>query len=507
MAEHANDVPVGLIPQTQTGAPVTPQPSHASIPQGTTDAVAKAQTDRVKHATGSMTPPPSTQVPSNVHAKSRTPTPSGSHISTPPPTVDTLSQDSISRPIGGFARAMTIDQIANASAEELRSKVAEVQAAYQEANMSAAHHKLQYQMLAQESAAAIERMAVEARMVQCENEVIHIAEQAKATTAPILSSPIQEGTIPVQKDLYQRMCREIQHLSETNIFLESEHREQEKVIFRQDNEIAGLSDKVLMMRDRIREHRDSQHRVRSASLGRNLESTPMSAYTTPRRPQASMRSQPQPFAALLEASAMASQEADTGSKPQSGRASGKKGHSRNIHSLSSLPVTPNRTRKQPPLFQTPQGKLQQAPVMPSTAPVPRTSNVRTPDVYAQQTLPVKRSHNPGSDGTVSASDNEGDHDSEAETEILEHDQIPESSASFSAAQMLRANPEPHASQLEERSARSAKRSASGSLRQGKLFGAVRKPNIVRAGEDELAPPAKRSRMLEGIGLGIEGVGH
>ena len=41
----------------------------------------------------------------------------------------------------------------------------------------------------------------------------------------------------------------------------------------------------------------------------------------------------------------------------------------------------------------------------------------------------------------------------------------------------------------------------------KLFGVTKKTflekNVVRAGEDE--PPAKRPRMLEGIGLGIEGV--
>jgi hypothetical protein len=41
------------------------------------------------------------------------------------------------------------------------------------------------------------------------------------------------------------------------------------------------------------------------------------------------------------------------------------------------------------------------------------------------------------------------------------------------------------------------------MRQVKLFGTVRKANVVRAGEDE--PPAKRPRMLEGIGLGIKGV--
>lgn len=503
MQSIADDALAPMAPQTRATAPITPQPSHASLPKDTTDGVAKQQAHRVEHANSSMTPPPSAQVSSDVRPKSHTPTPSDSHMSTPPPTIDTLSQESSNRPVSSFARAMTSDQIANASTDELRIKVAELQAAYQEAKMTAAHHRLQYRMLAQESAAAIERMAVEARMVQCENEVIHFAEQAKATAVPSRSSPPQEGTIPVQKELYQQMCRDIQHLSETNAFLETEHRQQEKLIFRQDNEIAGLSDKVLMMRDRIREHRDHQNRIRSVSVGKYSEGTPISrsVYSTPQHQRTTASSRSQPFDALLQASVMASQEAGMG-KSTAGRGRGKKGHSRNIHSLSSLPITPNRTRKQPPLFQTPQGNAQTYSI-PATAPVPRMSDLRTPDNHAQKMLPLKRAHAPGSDGTVSASDHEDANDSEAETEILEPDQIDESSASFSAARMLRTNPAPAGPPLDQHF-RPAKRPASG-LRQVKLFGTVRKANVVRAGEDE--PPAKRPRMLEGIGLGIEGVPH
>jgi hypothetical protein len=494
-----NDLRAGLVPQAQTDAPVTPQPAHLSIPQGTKDAVSKVQAERVVDATGSisLTPPPSAQVSDNTRTNKShtpTPTPSDSHILTPPPTIGALSQD---RPIGGFAHAMTGEQIASAPADDLRLKVAELQAAYRDAQMSAAHHRLQYQMLAQESAAAIERMAVEARMVQYENEVIH--EQARA--APMLPSPIEDGTIPVQKNLYQRMCRDIQQLSETNNFLEAEHRMQEKLIFRQDNEIAGLTDKVLMLRDRIREHRDHQNRVRGASFGGYLESASQSVIGTPRRMTA--REQAQPFAALLQASAMAREEVGA-SKPAANRLLNKKGHSRNTQSLSSLPATPNRARKQPPLFQTPQVNPNFR-AMPSTAPVPRMSNLRgTPEFYSQQKPSLKRMQDDlGSDGTVSASDNEADdQDSEAETEILEPNEIDESRASFSAAQMLRANPGP-TSQPAEHNFRPAP--AKGGLRQGKLFGAVKKSNTGRAGEDE--PPAKKPRTVQGIGLGIEGVSH
>lgn len=481
--------------------PITPQPAHADLPARDIGAIEKTQSGRINNATGgSMTPPPSSQVAAA--PKSRTPTPTYSHISTPPPTVGASSQGMNGGASSLYARAMTADQIEVASPEELRTKVAELQAAYQEAKMTAAHHKLQYQMLAQESAAAIERMAVEARMTQYEDEVIHIAEQAKAAVTPARQPVLQEGTIPVQKELYQRMCREIQQLSETNSYLEAEHRQQEKLVMRQENEIAGLTDKVELMRDRIRENREHQNRYRSASVGRQIDSTPRSVYSTPRRPHLAPKEQTQNFAALLQASEMASQEAGA-SRQASGRGTaGKKGHTRNIHSMSSLPATPSRTQKQPPLFRTPSGRQQPLKV-PSTAPVQRTSAMRNANVYSQQALPFPGVQSAQSDGTVSASDNE-DNDSEAETDIIEPDEINESQASRAASQMLRSSQEQQ-SQRDSFSGRGilAQQPKSSNMRQSKLFGAVRKPNVVRAGEDER--PAKRKRSGEGIGLGIAGV--
>jgi len=481
--------------------PITPQPAHADLPGIQNFAIGQFQSHHVSNATGgSMTPPPSIQVAAG--PKSRTPTPTDSHISTPPPTVGTNSHGINGAASTMYARTMTTDQIESASPEELRTRVAELQAAYQEAKMTAAHHKLQYQMLAQESAAAIERMAVEARMTQFEDEVIHIAEQAKAAVTPARPPMLQEGTIPVQKDLYQRMCREIQQLSESNSYLEAEHRQQEKLVMRQENEIASLTDKVSLMRDRIRENREHQNRYRSASVGRQIEGTPRSVYSTPRRPHLAPKEQTQNFAALLQASEMASQEAGA-SRQASGRgAANKKGHTRNIHSMSSLPVTPSRTQKQPPLFSTPSGRQQPLKV-PSTAPVQRTSAMRNANVYSQQALPFPGTQGAQSDGTVSASDND-DNDSEAETDIIEPDEINESQASRAASQMLRSSQEQQ-SQRESFSGCGMlqQQPKTSNMRQSKLFGAVRKPNLVRAGEDER--PAKRKRTGEGIGLGIAGV--
>ncbi|KAI7281614.1 hypothetical protein KC345_g4023 [Hortaea werneckii] len=452
---------------------------------------------------GELMPPPdlvvpatqSSQLSSSQRSKTRTPTPSASHMSTPPPTVDTQSQSQRQRPAS--AGTMTADEVATASAEELRAHMLAMQSALHEAKTTAQHYRLQHTMLAQESQAALERMAVEARMAQYENDVIHIAsEQHHAAQSHLAPSsqppPLPEGTIPVQKELYQRLCRDVQLLTEHNQSLQRECSAQEKVIGRQEGEIASLSDKVLLMRERIREHREHLHKIRSRS-GRTTDATPRSVYSTPQRPSRTAQDHSQqPFAALLQASEMARQEGRA--NISSGRKKQKTGHNRNTHSLSSLPVTPvqqPQKRQQQQIYTTPSNRLPPMKV-PSTAPPARMNTMRTPEgggergphpknIYSQPALPVSgsraaipppRRERAGSEGTISASEPEREEknlhndpieDSEAETDILETDDGPDhhspsnptprgnpgvssspaitSSASRAATQILRLNAE------------------------------------------------------------------
>ena len=480
-----------LIPPPDFSAPTTPELPHATISDNTSD-ISKAQASRIHDVASHLTPPPSTQVPSSNRIKARTPTPPVSHISTPPPTDEGPILSHGSRLVGGLSNSLTNRELANVSADDLRLIIAGLQSELQEAKMSAAHHKLQYQMLAQESAAAIERMAVEARMEQHEHEVIHSAEQAKVAATPVQLSSIQEGMVPVQKDLYQRMCREIQMLSEVNHGLENESEQQHKFILRQDSEIASLTDKVTLMRERIRENREHLRGYRVAWDESQTGITPRSIYSTPRRPPVSSREQ-QPFAALLQASEMASQESARSGPDRTPGA--KKGHTRNIHSTSSLPSTPHRMFKdQTTTHRTPQDRLQQIKI-PSTAPLPRTSAMRVPDVYSNPTLPVQA---PPSEGTVTASDNY-DNDSEAETDIIEpDDEIGESHASRAASQMLRSSQE---QQAKRDSFKGSGMLTGHKLKQTRLFGAIRKPDVDR----REGPPNKRARTGEAVGLGIAGV--
>lgn len=412
-----------------------------------------------------------------------TPPPPLSHIATPPPTGELPGPSQTSR-LGGLDE----DALEKATPEELKKKVSEAQAELQGAKMSAAHHKLQYQMLAQSSAAAIERMSVEARMAQSENEVIHVADQARLAATPTT----EQGFIPIHKELYQHMCRDIQLLREANHRLEVEHKQQHVILLQQEHEIASLIDKTALMAERIRANRESLQKYRRPQLSSRIEQTPRSVYGTPHRAGQTNRShqQSQPFAALLQASEMASLE--------SARA-GKKSHTRNTHSMSSLPATPQRTQglRHVPPFQTPQAQ-RQALQVPATAPQQRTSAMHTPDVYSQPSLPVpQQQEGPQSDGTVSASDDDG-HDSEAETDILENDEVPESQASLTASQMLRTSQEDMEERRESFKGRGMLDQGS-NLRQTKLLGAIRKANVNRS---EDGPLAKRARTSPGIGLGI-----
>ncbi|KXL50489.1 MAG: hypothetical protein FE78DRAFT_85013 [Acidomyces sp. 'richmondensis'] len=491
---ESQDSLADVLPLPETSAPTTPRPTHVSIPDTTATAVAQIQLKRVEDATADMTPPPSTQVP--LANKNRTPTPTFSHISTPPPTVEGASQTERTRP-NGVLRTMSAEDIEIATPEELRAKLTEVQAALHEAKMLAAHHKLQYNMLLQESAAAIERMAVEARMAQYEYDVIHTAEHARVAVTPVQPSPFQEGMIPVQKEMYQRMCGEIQHYRLANQQLEREHAQQERLISRQEIEIASLTDKVTLMRERIRENREHLNKIRSLQ-NNQIEATPRSFYSTPQRGQGS-QDQSQPFAALLQASEIASE-----------RMAFKKGHGRNTHSMSSLPATPLRMPKfQPSLFQTPSDRVLPAKV-PFTAPMPRTSSMRTPDDHPVITQPPLRAsppYAPPSEGTVSNSDRDhtNDNDSEAETDIIEPEdnKVSESQASRVASRMLRSSQEHETSRNSFRSRGMPDNRQDDRMRQMKLFGSIRKTNVDRSEQ----PPTKKQKTdaSTAVGLGIAGM--
>lgn len=484
----------------QDSEPITPRMAHTAMPENAVQPITDVQSQKVKGATNGLSPPPSSQPAASQRNKTRTPTPAVFHISTPPPTV---------------LATMTPDDLAVASASTLREQVQVLQTSLREAKMSAAHHELQYKMLQQETSAKLERMAVEARMTQHENDVIHHASEKRRADATHMQAPtLPKGVIPVHKDLYQRMTAEIQGLRDANQRWERECSALERVVSRQEGEIASLSDKVTLMRERIKENREQTIRVRSnTTTGGRLDSTPRSLYSTPHRSQG--------LEALLQASEMTNQ--DSGGH--------KKGHSRNTHSMSSLPTTPQRGHKSAAMLGTYQTPSHRRPSLkiPSTAPMPRTSAMRAPaaaNVHGNQALAVPGLRGPPSEGTVSASDHDEEGgDSEAETDILDPDLqgVHESQASLVAPQLLRDSQDSISAKRESfmgsgmlgsgSGSSSGQRSGENDMKQTRLFGAVRKAGIERviADADDGLPASKKQRtdvqgLQDGrVGLGISGV--
>ncbi|KAK5107206.1 hypothetical protein LTR62_001652 [Meristemomyces frigidus] len=510
-----------LLAAPDLSAPTTPIPHMANMvsPASNNDASSTSQEQRPVNVNKGPTPPLSSQPATSQLNKSRTPTPSLSHMSTPPPTIPVTNTAQKSRVPAFPVAEMTADELAVASAEALRAKVTAHQTALREAKISAAHHELQYRMLQQESAAAIERMAVEARMAQDEMDVIYSAGQARAAATPVSQPALPDGVIPVHKHLYQRLNIELQNLQDTNKRWEREYAQQEKIIGRQEGEIASLGDKVTLLRERIRE---TITRSKATVNNHRLESTPRSIYSTPHRSQG--------LEALLQASEMANPEL----RPKKG------GHSRNTHSLSSLPTTPHRISRTPAnqrLYHTPSDRQTMVKV-PATAPVHRTTASRPQgsSLHRQPILPVipvvPHIRGPQSAATVSNSDNS---DSEAETEILDPDeeeneemqaqadglQVSESQASLAASAMLRRSREDAAVTREgfmgggmlENGTASGGGVGAGGLKQTRLFGQVTKGGTDGLGSSSSSSGKRKRGAEEGeegagrVGLGISGVGR
>ncbi|KAK7524646.1 hypothetical protein IWZ03DRAFT_367713 [Phyllosticta citriasiana] len=463
----------------------------------------------------SITPPPSSQVAPVVPAMRtsvRTPTPPTPVLSSPPPTSRTSTQ------LSGPALSFTVEQINGATAEELRDMVGELLIALREARTSAAHHKLQYNMLSIDSAEAQNRMAVELAMAQREVEVLQQSdERRRNTTTTTCASPSASQDPAVAQANFAvltEMTRHLQVAQSENEELRGMLDQSKRVTEKREGEIASLLEQNERLRGRIRKNRDHLNGM----LGDVYEgNSPVSATGTPRYPttprsrnRAHAVGDPgrerQAFEALLLADQMLSGKTTTAPTTPN-KSKGRMGHTRGSQSLSSLPATPNRTSaptgsqptvavpRTPPTFHA----INHPPQTTSTAPV---------------SAPRRRE---STDSTITASSVEDNvvNESDKDTEIIE------SQASQMASSMLRRTPQhftssasPHASQSHGQ----PQRSTTGPM-QTKLFGHVKKPGVGRPSlekekrsisgvEDhhDGPSPAKRGRMAEsGIGLGIGGM--
>ncbi|KAF2761236.1 hypothetical protein EJ05DRAFT_473774 [Pseudovirgaria hyperparasitica] len=462
-----------------------------------------ARSDRSKYASpappasSSMTPPPSTQVPSS-RLMDRTPTPPTPQLTSTPPATGHFSQPG---PVSEAAAVtFTKDQIADANPDELRSMVDELAGALKEARMTAAHHKLQYNMLCLESAESQKRMAVELVMAQKENEVLQQAveeQQRERLVSPV--HPPEPSVNPANAILINELNRSVQALQHDNAMLEDMLSESRRVLEHRDGELKTALEENDRLRGRIRKNREHMNSLLENSQDgsptrmRSILGTPVTPRYRP-QPHPSMgnslnRRDQQPFEALLLADKVLSQETATApSTPTKAGNRNRFSHTRGTHSMSSLPSTPQRSRNQPmnaALLKTP-------PNHASNSRVPMSAPSNQP--YGAQ----QRVRRDSSASTITASSAEN---------AYSDDEVPESQASREASSLLRKTPHNSFESLQN----------IGEPHQRRIFGQVTKPGVPRSAEQEkrrlsgrdpiMTSPSKKSKFSDRAGLGIGGIAN
>lgn len=413
----------------------------------------------------SMTPPPSTQLMRQLSPVARPDSKvADPSLASPPNTVRMNITTSLP----------SIDKITSASIEELRTIAQDLVNALTEARMSAAHFKLQHNLLSMETQEAAQRAEVEQQMTRREVEVLHAADQrhrAAASTPRVSNQPSPQPQIIA----LTKTCKDLE--DERNE-IEDRFQEIKKVLELERDRAELLAEENLLLKKRIRENREHFTKLKESPI----YSTPRQAFTTPRRKSYSRFTAEtpthEPFAALLYADQMLSQETasvpSTPTPTKTHTARLKQGHNRGAHSLSSLQTTPAKR--------------------------PTTSD-GFPDSHAYGSMPNSQ--------VIGSSAERDRHDRDSTISISDveegsGDDIPQSQASSLATDMLRKQP---ASQETIRHSQDAERSSN--LLQTKLFGTVKKTGTTTSKGKRSADQAfeesvstKKAKLDRPVGLGV-----
>ena len=448
------------------------RPSHASPPPPSSSL--------------EITPPPSSQNLIDITTLVDHTAPASSRrLASPPGSVD----KTLCVAYGASENLPTSADINNADGEHLRKLATDLLAVAQEYRMSASHFKLQHSLLSLTSSEAVKRAEVEQQLARREVEILQSEEYRNRKAVTAERSPQPSGPPPLD-DTMDRM----KELEQSNATLERRLHRAKRLIEENNDKYELLLEENSRLKKRIRDNRE--HFTLMLDHG-SLSSSPRTEFVSPRinnrsGPPCSESNKPQiggrvgnqdPFAALLAADQVLSR--DPGSVPSTpARIRDQKtsnGHSRNSHSLSSLPLTPahrtNDDTGQKNRFASPAHK-------------------RYPTFQAHE---VDRRDRQDRDSTISASDAE---------EALTDEDVPASQASSLATSMLRRHP---GSSQDEPSV-PANIGKSSTLLQSKLFGHVKKAGIELPGESNLkrrssvddgqSMPAKKAKVRESFGIGV-----
>jgi hypothetical protein len=484
--------------------PSTPQPLGVDLPSrldlpmanSPSTSMMVAGSSSIIHSP-SITPPPSSQIPSSKRRAStrRSTTPETSVLSSPPPTIANGTKRDV---VGPSTKGRPNDsQIATASNDKLREMLARaleenniLEIVAGEARMSAAHYKLQHNLLTIESENALKRMEVEHDITRREVQVL----QSNGRD----SSPFE------YTQQLKAWCKKVE---DENNGLKRRLNKAKKLIEQRDDELADAKESISRLHDRIRQNREHINELRSPG-GPLHVSTPKTAPATPHQPlyRATPRYTPNTnrsvryvrehvpennFNALLLAGAVLSQENNSApSTPIVARHALPRTpnrHNRAVQSLSSLPNTPGSGRP----------ATSNSALLPSAQFSPeadaRVANALNHHVHTLQHARERRRKS--RDSTISASD--ADEIARSSYQREDSEEIQESQASQNATEMLRLDPRESFEVAASRT-HTPTPAEQGTLQQARIFGSVTK----RKREEEIVAMKKARFDGEGVGLGI-----
>lgn len=490
--------------------PSTPQNANLGLPAGhqlqrsaSPDASLLAAPGTAPLLASSMTPPPSSQNLNSrnpVTASRISATPDPPILASPPPTLlnGTKREAHVGPPV-----KPTAEQLATASPEMLREVLeavladnARLDAVACEARMSAAHYKLQHNLLTIESEEAIKHLEVEQEMTLREVE--------------LLQHRVQDAQDPPALEHYRNRCKQAEAECRK---LADDLRKAKKIIIWKEDDIADLQANVRQLKERISLNRRHINEMRSPggifhnpSL-HNSPTTPKQYRSTPKQTPMTGRSVRQardhsqePFAALLLADRVLSQENNSApTTPIVNRRPDHRTpnrHNRNVQSLSSLPATPGSVRP----------ATSSSTLLPSAQFSPQAeARVATAFASGMSQHPRERRRK-SRDSTISASDTEEIARAAVNAYREVSPDIQESQASQSATEMLRLDPRESFEVAASRTSTPIPTGDKNTLQQAKIFGSVTKAvhEKRKRGDDEYPSDytVKKPRSTSNVGLGI-----
>jgi hypothetical protein len=451
------------IPSTE-GPPSPIDPSSSFKTELNDDRIPSASASVVP---SSLTPPPSSQVPTNAVAASRQIGYIGSQrsgIFSPPATGLRIGRHD-GLPSTEFV-APTPRQAVEATPEELRGYLQACIADNAKLKMEAAHHKLQYNLLSLQADEDAKRAAVEHEMTRREVEALRMAEHSRQARHELSAASESAHAKYLQLRLwYEQAVKEIESLSKRLKLAK-------KVIQQKTDDIARLTDERDLLLNRIRENREHFHALCSpggmfhtaATPKTQTVSTPQYRATPRQTPKSITRDThldrghgPEPFDVLLKAATQENNSAPstpTTSYRPAPRMPSK--HTRNVQSMSSLPTTPTSR---------PRGS-DQSGLLPSVHLVPQTEPPYRGRFIPETPTPSSHQRRKSRESTISAEDDAEDaaavrqqHNEELARQALnsfvsrgsggsrgsrrreaDEEEIYESQASQAASAMLRRDP-------------------------------------------------------------------